>query len=522
MSTIATEAQAVASSTGRHVAAAVVGALLTFGVFVAIAMSMNEGVFEYPLDDVYIHLAMAEQIARGGYGVNAGEFASAASSPVYPLFLLPFAGEELQRWLPLFWNVASLVLAAALVGWALARANLGRLGLVLAFASAFCLNMYITAYGGMENMIHGLASLAIVVGLWHFVETGRIGALLVLGVAFAPGLRLEGLALALAAGGVVFLLGRKLAGVALSIVAVLPIAVLVVLLTSLGLDPLPNSVNAKLPLDGAAAQSFLSSFGANIRFNASVYGGRYLTAMTILTAFVAITSLAQGRREQGLVGLAVAAAAVAHLGFAATGWLDRYENYLLVSLFAVLALLLASFSRQLRLGLLSLVLLGGVVTYAPHIDNRLAGMRAIHNQQGEMSRFAKDFLKAPVAVNDLGYVSWNNDNYVLDLYGLASSEALSLRLDEAPVGWGDGLADANGVKAAMIYDTWVKDALGPDWVWMGDLILTNHGWAFLGSNAVAFYARDAEQAEALRPALAAWASDLPEGSVFTNKVRVTE
>ena len=40
----------------------------------------HAGVFEYPLDDVYIHLAMAEKIARGTYGVNLGEPASASSS----------------------------------------------------------------------------------------------------------------------------------------------------------------------------------------------------------------------------------------------------------------------------------------------------------------------------------------------------------------------------------------------------------------------------------------------------------
>ena len=45
-----------------------------------IAALLHAGVFEYPLDDVYIHLAIASEIMRGGYGVNAGEPASAASS----------------------------------------------------------------------------------------------------------------------------------------------------------------------------------------------------------------------------------------------------------------------------------------------------------------------------------------------------------------------------------------------------------------------------------------------------------
>ena len=52
-------------------------ALLAFVALMAVAMARAGWVFEYPLDDVYIHMAMAEQIAAGGYGVNAGELASA-------------------------------------------------------------------------------------------------------------------------------------------------------------------------------------------------------------------------------------------------------------------------------------------------------------------------------------------------------------------------------------------------------------------------------------------------------------
>ena len=73
---------------------AALAALATRAVFLLVAVFLNGGVFEYPLDDVYIHLAMAEQIAAGGYAVNAGEDGSAASSPIYPLLLVPFAGTE--------------------------------------------------------------------------------------------------------------------------------------------------------------------------------------------------------------------------------------------------------------------------------------------------------------------------------------------------------------------------------------------------------------------------------------------
>ena len=59
---------------------AIAGALIAYGGLMIAALARSGWNFEYPLDDVYIHLAMASEIARGGYGVNTGEVASAASS----------------------------------------------------------------------------------------------------------------------------------------------------------------------------------------------------------------------------------------------------------------------------------------------------------------------------------------------------------------------------------------------------------------------------------------------------------
>ena len=46
------------------VPASIIAALVTFGGFLVLAMANNAWVFEYPLDDVYIHLAVAEEITR--------------------------------------------------------------------------------------------------------------------------------------------------------------------------------------------------------------------------------------------------------------------------------------------------------------------------------------------------------------------------------------------------------------------------------------------------------------------------
>lgn len=483
----------------------VLAALATLAVFLIVAVLRNGGVFEYPLDDVYIHLAMAEQIAAGGFGVNAGEDASAASSALYPFMLVPLAGSELQRWLPLVWNVIALVVAAVLFAKILAEARLGRAALLFAIVAPFALSMYVTAYSGMENMAHGAASLAIVLGLWRYVETGHIRWLLIFGILLAPAFRPEGLALALLAGAVVMRLGRVPAGVGLILIGLAPVVGFMAFLMSKGLDPLPSSVMAKL-----ADQH--SGFAGNLRANAASYGGRYLLALSVALAIVSFTFWNRDRRR-AYFGLGMAAAGFAHLAFGATGWLDRYENYAVLTIVASLALIVSDLGRITKVGITTLALLGGVATYAPYIPNNMANMQAIHLQQAQMARFAKEHVNGPVAINDLGYVAWRNPNYVLDWWGLASPAALEFRRAGDCEDWQSTLADEHGVRVAMIYDDWLPCSL-PDqgWVRLGNLWTDGADGAFLGGPEVAFYARNESERLGLQADLADWVAGLPEGA----------
>ncbi|MEO1175046.1 MAG: hypothetical protein AAFX94_23775 [Myxococcota bacterium] len=77
----------------------------------------------------------------------------------------------------------------------------------------------------------------------------------------------EGFIQALAAAGVVLLLGRPFAGLLLGALALLPVVVFSAALSSLGLDPLPNSVNAKLPDPAAEEAGLLMGLANTFRFN---------------------------------------------------------------------------------------------------------------------------------------------------------------------------------------------------------------------------------------------------------------
>ena len=55
-----------------------------FAVELIVSINLAGGRLVFTLDDAYIHLAVADQILSGGYGVNPGEFSSPSSSIIWP------------------------------------------------------------------------------------------------------------------------------------------------------------------------------------------------------------------------------------------------------------------------------------------------------------------------------------------------------------------------------------------------------------------------------------------------------
>lgn len=504
---------------------ALASVLIAFVVLQGLALRLTGGAFEYPLDDPYIHLALAEQIAGGGYGVNAGEYASPGSSALFPFLLIPFAGHKTQRYMPLFWNVVGMGLTAWLWGALLSSSGWMRpgwrgAGIAAAVLGPVAVMMPMVAFVGMEHTLHAAAALAVLLGLWRHFNGGGGIALVLIGITCGSALRPEGMALALLVGGALFLTGSRGAGIAAAALGILPVALFAGFLAALGLDPVPSSVQSKLALGAGQHAGVLQERFAVIVRNLSTPAGKLVLGLAI--AIFLLWRLAPGLKERrwSAFALVLIFAALAHLAAGQIGWLNRYEHYVLVLMAAgFLTLLPVAFADRVSTlrawGAVALVVGGGFVAY--NIPRAFVALpqdaRAIQNQQGQMAVFAKDYLNAEVAVNDLGWVAWRNQNYVLDLWGLASAEARRARLTNPAPGWTGALADRRGVPVAMVYDHWFQDGIGTNWVRVGQLDLTSPG-GFLGGRSVAFYATRPEHVEMLRAALARWIPTLRPGSRF--------
>src|SRR4030066_1196855 len=74
---------------------------------IIIILILNSGLIVYTTDDAYIHLALAENILKGHYGVNLQENSSPSSSILWPFIISPFAGFSFGFLVPLIVNALS-------------------------------------------------------------------------------------------------------------------------------------------------------------------------------------------------------------------------------------------------------------------------------------------------------------------------------------------------------------------------------------------------------------------------------
>ena len=131
----------------------------------------------------------------------------------------------------------------------------------------------------------------------------------------------------------------------------------------------------------------------------------------------------------------------------------------------------------------------------------------IYDQQYQMAVIASQYLKKPVAVNDLGAVALSSSFYVLDLWGLGSYEALSLRKDPKgdPRQWIPRLMADKKVEYAIVYDGWFP--VNPDnWIKVAELKLPGIKITPAGS-VVAFYATSPESAATMAESISRYTHD---------------
>jgi hypothetical protein len=505
-------------------------------------LHQDDGVFVYPLDDAYIHLAVARNLALHGiWGISPTSFSGASSSPAWTLLLaavIHVAGVHLHT--PLVLNVLSALLLLVLVNFVLAR-MLSRAGITF-ITAALCVMVLVVplpglALIGMEHVLHSLAMLCLVAtAAWIASLPNSLGtprsvvAMLLFAGAACGALRYESCFAIFVIVGV--LLWRRRFALALVLggaSALGPIAYGLYSHVHSGLY-LPFSVVMKSA--GRGPHNPLDAL-----FTSSVAPIMLLVSVAFLLRLAQRASQPLQQREgfwnygQSFV-IIVLATTLLHALVGPTGWLMRYEAYLYALGIIAVALAVGEGIAARKLSSLQAARDSGRwVTCALVVALLPTGLELLHRAHHGWSDIAasvhdryvehlpqalfvqQNMPNAAVIANDIGFLAfYANQSTILDPLGLGSIEPVQLQRAHLKMSpefmqqWGaqDGAqlailhTDFPGMET-MVPSGWV---LVESWCFPHNLVFLNH--------VQSFYAPDAGSAEALRERLASFHELSPE------------
>ena len=248
------------------------------------------------------------------------------------------------------------------------------------------------------------------------------------------------------------------------------------IMSHMGLPMLPSSVLLKSGAADAVVGSrgiFSIAISTMKNFYHTLWNSQGICLLfVILLMFRAWATATPGphRRNITIIASVASFTLLAHMLGGSYDWFSRYEVYV-IALGLLATLYTASKPVQEFVALLAwnaqIIVLASVAILVSHyfITALLTpfASRGVYEQQFQMHRFAADFYNKPVAVNDLGWVSYNNDNFVLDLYGLGSEPVrlMKMKHEFSPAKMAE-LAAHYGVGVVMIYEGWFNN-LPPSW-----------------------------------------------------------
>jgi hypothetical protein len=542
-------------------AGALVALWIAFGVITAQSIKKTDGRLVYALDDAYISMAIAKNLAQHGtWGVRADQFTSSASSVLWILLLAAAYGcIGVHAWIPLAMNVF-FASALAITVWAILKSF--RVGPLVCLVSLLLLIFWFPvvpiAFTGLEHILQAWIAVAFAYTAGQTLADGvspktqAAGLKLLLLLApLVTLVRYEGLFL-LAIVGLLCLIRRKIiAGVLVVGVGSLPVAVGGLVFMWKGWFFLPASVVLKgstYAMDVVHWRGILGYLWAGLACCAST---RHIALLLgTVCAILVFSDRKTWWSRGGVLAMVFLATTWMHVQFAglrrfvkfdgnmpefaALGWV-RYESYLVCLGVIVVVVLLRELA--LRRGLswrsvtprfgpswarfaalaVPLVLLSYPLTARAIRAHSQTAQASVNNyqQQYQMGLFLQKYWPgAVVAANDIGAINFLADIRCLDLMGLADIDVARLRVanlfDSAQV---QRITQEKGVDIAIVYDCWFKQpcALPPHWIKIGQWTIPNN--VVCADSTVTFYAVDSQKAARLHDNMQDFLGRLPRGAV---------
>lgn len=446
--------------------------------------------FTYTLDDPYIHLELAKNFANGNYGINMEEFSAPSSTILWTFLLAPFSYFEFYIFVPLILNSVFLILTAfLLIIFFRDTFNNIKQGILAAFLLLFSINAYGLVYTGMEHSLHLLLTVFTTICLLHANWIKNYKFLFYASIVLAPLVRYEGMAISLPVLIYIFMsqpLERKNCILSFFIMIASISGFSFYLYSNLG-EILPSSVMAK---QHSTSGGGVRSIVVNIYSNLTIYGWLFCLAFAIFTL---------NNKRNYIFILFTAFSIVLYAAFGKYGWFGRYEVFFIAFISILLINNLYQIFRFKSQHIYLFFLIPFMFSSLVYTTLRVPlASSNIYNQQYLISQFVKKINK-PVAVNDLGLVSYYSDNYVLDLWGLGNHEALLARKNKK-IDYISTLTKKYNTEILIIYSDWFSAEELSKFIHVADLHLIEKRIT-PASSKVSFYVSDEKLISVLKDEL---------------------
>lgn len=483
-----------------------------------------DGNFIYSLDDPYIHLSLAQNIQKGNYGINNGEPSSPSSSIIWPFLLVLFSSNV---YAPFFINIIATIFIVYFIDKILAISikiedkrksiivNSTLLTLII-----LCSNLIGIIFTGMEHSLQVLSVVLIVYGLILESEDKNVSNWFLILIIIAPLIRYENMAISIPVIVYLATSGYLVKAAATFVIIISELSIFSIYLKSLGLPWLPSSIIVKTA--GGDGKSILSIIMSNLYDSFTDRQGLILVACAFACLCVVLFDKQNPKRKLLIMTLF---SLVLHFVAGHYNWLHRYEIYIWIYLLLIVVyvwgkfiptLLTEPYSERNLFKLIVVFFIFFGITGLEYFNNlKMLPIVSskIYNQQYQMHRFIVDYYKKPVAVNDIGFTSFDNDNYVLDLWGLASQQAFRARMKDLTGAWLDTICNEKNVKLVMIYPQHFR-RIPTQWVKLGKLVIKKNGPSDI-HDSVTFYSTKKIFSHKIIKLLHEFSKTLPSKSYFS-------
>jgi hypothetical protein len=323
------------------------------------------------------------------------------------------------------------------------------------------------------------------------------------------------------------LISRFLAAIKLGLISCLPILVFGLYAMSKGSYFIPNSILVKSPassLNGEELSQLFSLSELKNHLYSNLLPGDAAIRCLLLILLITFFTLRRTIKDYPVIRyifLILTGATLLHLLLARIGNNIRYEAYLLGCITPIFGLLVDRYTLPLLLGkrallngciLLVLLLLATSLATRSYIGfNAMEqGSINIYEQQYQMGQFVKRYYpNTPVAMGDIGAISFYSTGRNLDLEGLGNLEVARSRKNHY---WTPdflyALSRQDSVHIAIVFDRSYSPQLLKRWNKIATWQIPNNVACF--SDIVSFYAVDSMERPLLEKNLRAFQSSLPQ------------